>query len=147
MGLFSRRRSIEQQLKEGCVLGLINMGIPVSQANEMFVTWLQEAKEEAKKEGTKNLPLDYGDHLLRQEPTDPKIQAALVKVRKEGVTDGDIRNWWNRPDLERRLLLKLDENTRMVIVIDQCHKMGLTADNKDEILDKAEAHARKYCLF
>ena len=146
-GLFSRLRSIEGQLKEGCVLGLINMGIPAFQADDMCSIWLREAKDEAKKEGTESLPRNYGDHLLRQEATDPKIQASLVKLRKEGVTDDDIRNWWNRPDLERRLLLKIDENTRMVIVIDQCDKMGITKENKDEVLDKAEAHVRKYCPF
>jgi hypothetical protein len=144
MGLFSRSPSIEQQLKEVYVPMLMQSGMPISQANEVFSVWLSQAKEESKKENSDNLPQNFGDLLLQKEATVPNIKSKLAKLRREGVTDDDVRTWWNLPDLDRRVRIKYDENSIMAVVIDQLDKMGATKETMDESMDKAEAHARKY---
>ena len=57
---------------------------------------------------------------------DEKTRTMLSAKRKEGVTDEDIRWAWNMPDLERRLMLKEDddENSRIALFmhhLDQGH--------------------------
>jgi hypothetical protein len=139
--------SIEQQLKDVYVPILIQSGMSVSQANELFSAWLSLAKEESGKEDMDNLPDNFGDLLLQKEATGPNIKAWLAKVRREGGTDEDIRNWWNLHDLERRIILKNDENSRVALVMDQLEKMGATKETMHESMDKAVAHARKYFPF
>jgi len=88
-------------------------GLSPSEARKTIRTFIQQAKEEAQREGTADLPQNFGDELLAIESTDEKVKAMFSNVRKEGVTDEDIRWWWNMPDLERRLMLKEDENSRI----------------------------------
>ena len=147
MGPISSGQSIEQQLKEVYVPTLMQSGMSVSQANEVFSAWLSRAKEESGKEDMDNLPQNFGDLLLQNEAAGPNIQAWLAKVRREGGTDEDIRNWWNLHDLERRMMLKSDENSRMAVVMDSLEKMGATKETMEESMDKAVAHARKYFPF
>lgn len=147
MGSSSSGPSIEQQLKEVYVPTLMQTGMSVSQANEVFSAWVSLAKEESREEDMDNLPQNFGDLLLQNEATGPNIKAWLAKVRREGGTDEDIRNWWNLHDLERRIMVKNDENSRMAVVIDQLKTMGATKDTMQESMDKAVAHARKYFPF
>jgi hypothetical protein len=139
--------SIEQRLKDVYVPTLIQAGMSVSEANELFSAWLTVAKEESKNEDMDNLPENFGDLLLQMEATGPNIKAWLAKVRREGGTDEDIRNWWNLHDLERRIMLKNDENSRMAVVMDQLEKMGATKETMQQSMEKAIAHARKYFPF
>jgi hypothetical protein len=147
MGPVSSVPSIEQQLKDVYVPTLMQTGMSVSQANEVVSAWVSLAKEESREEDMDNLPQNFGDLLLQNEATGPNIKAWLAKVRREGGTDQDIRNWWNLHDLERRIMLKNDENSRMAVVIDQLEKMGATKETMQESMDKAVAHTRKYFPF
>ena len=90
-------------------------GLSPSEARKTIRTFIQQAKEEAQREGTADLPPNFGDGLLAIESTDEKVKAMFSNVRKEGVTDEDIRWWWNMPDLERRLMLKEDESSRIAV--------------------------------
>ncbi len=81
--------------------------------------WINEAKREAQHDGDAALPRDYGEILLAGEGTDPQIQARLAIKRAEGVTDTDIRWWWNLNYIERRLMLKIDNLSRMAIFIQE----------------------------
>jgi hypothetical protein len=147
MGPVSSGSSIEQQLKEVYIPTLVQSGMSVSQANELFSAWLSLAKEESRKEDMDNLPQNFGDLLLQNEATGPNIKAWLAKVRREGGTDEDIRNWWNLHDLERRIMLKNDENSRMAVVIDILRTMGAATETTQESMDKAVDLARRYFPF
>jgi hypothetical protein len=116
MGFFSKKSSAESELEELYVNMYVSVkGFSPSEARETIRTFIQQAKEEAQREGTADLPQNFGDELLAIESTDEKVKAMFSNVRKEGVTDEDIRWWWNMPDLERRLMLKDDENSRIAM--------------------------------
>jgi len=133
MGIFSKlfgsSSSIEKQLEEKYVPMLQTMlGMSLPQAVYFFNTLLEQAKREAQKEGTLDLPLNFGDILLKKEATDEKIRSILAKKRKEGVKDEDIRWWWNMHDLERRMMLKIDDIFRLALFAKLVEEDGLTKE-------------------
>lgn len=107
------KSDIEKKLEDIYVPKLqMVMGVSPSQAKRAFRDMLQKAKEESLEEGTSNLPQNFGDVLLEKETTDEKIRSWLAMKRNEGVSDEDIREWWNMHDLERRILLSFDDVSR-----------------------------------
>jgi hypothetical protein len=126
--LFGRRRSsVEKHLEELTVPMFQMMGESFSQATASFAKLLNEVEDAARKEGTENLPENYGDILLTKEPCDDRFKAVLATRRREGVTDGDIKSWWNQPDLARRMSLKMDEIPRGAMFI-SCMRQGKSPD-------------------
>ncbi len=112
--LFGESSAHEKKLEELYVDMYVSAkGLSPSEARETIRTFIQQAKEEAQKEGTADFPPNFGDVLLSRESTDEKTRAMLSAKRKEGVSDEDIRWWWNMPDLERRLMLKDDASSRI----------------------------------
>jgi len=97
---------------------------------------IKQAQQESRKEGTDNLPKNFGDVLLQREHTDTNIKQTLGKKRHEEVRDEDIRWWWNMHDLERRMMLKIDDISRMALFIKE-KEQGRTAE-------EAAAKVRKY---
>src|SRR5438128_485945 len=97
----SKSSPVEKQLETLTVPMFQMMGQSLTEARESFANLLHEVKEEARNEGTEHLPENHGDILLQKEASDERIKVALAWRRKEGVTDSDIRNWWNQPDLAR----------------------------------------------
>lgn len=107
------KSDIEKKLEDIYVPKLqMVMGVSPSQAKRAFRDMLQKAKEESLEEGTSNLPPNFGDVLLEKETTDEKIRSWLAMKRNEGVSDEEIREWWNMHDLERRILLSFDDVSR-----------------------------------
>lgn len=122
MGIFSKlftsSSDIEKQLeKQYLPMFQTMMGMPSSQAKSNFYDILKQAEEESLKEGTSNLPQNFGDILLEKESANDTIKSMLTKLRREGVRDEDIRWWWNMHDLERRMMLKVDEAWRMALYL------------------------------
>ena len=122
MGFFSKlfgASSPRERDLEKMYVGMFvsEKGMSPSDARRAVHQLMQQAKEEAQKEGTTNLPADFGDSLLEREATDGKIKSMLATKRREGVTDDDIRWWWNMPDLERRMMIKDDDATRLALFI------------------------------
>ncbi len=117
MGLLSRllgnplaiKKAMEKiyipQLMEG-------MDISLPQAQVTFIRLLEQARNESLDRGTAKLPERYGNLLLASEAEDERIRAMLASRRQEGVRNEDIRWWWNMHDLERRMMLKVDEQRR-----------------------------------
>ena len=123
MGLFSRLfgspSSIENQLKNIYVpMFQTTMGMSRSQAKRFFRHTLKRVKELSLKQGSINLPQNFGDILLEKESTDEKTKVMLAKKRKEGVRDEDIRWWWNMHDFERGMMSEIDNTTRTTMFID-----------------------------
>jgi len=65
---------------------------------------------------------------LEKESDDEKIRSVLEKKRKEGVRDQDIRWWFNMHDLERRILLKVDDVNRHSLFTKLRREDGLIED-------------------
>jgi hypothetical protein len=94
------------------------MGVSVREAKRLCRDLIAQAKAEARAEGTDDLPADLGDQLLKRErASNAEAVAMLSKKRAEGVRDEDIRRWWNMHDLERRLMLKNDDTSRMGVFL------------------------------
>ena len=91
------------------------MNMPEEIAREIFKTFAEEQREAAQREGTYGLPESFGDILLDREAADEKVRAAFAPKRAEGVTDEDISFWWNMHDLERRLICRVDEMSRILL--------------------------------
>ena len=105
--LFNSSSDIEKQLEDQYVSVFQMMGMSLSQAKSTFRDMLKLAKDEAQAEGTLNLPQNLGDILLG------KKSAMLEKRRKEGARDEDIRWWWNRHELDRKMMIKFDDISKL----------------------------------
>ncbi len=114
--LFGGASTQESELEDLYVNMYVSVkGFSPSEARKTIRTFIQQAKEEAQREGSADLPPNFGDVLLSRESTDENTRAKLSGKRKEGVTNEDIRWAWNMSDLERRLMLKEDENSRIAL--------------------------------
>jgi len=113
MGIFSKLfaspSSIEKQLENQYVPMFQMMGMSLSQAQSTFRNLYKQAEEEAKMEGTLNLPLNLGDILLEKDAN------MLAKRRKDGVRDEDIRWWMNRHELDRKMMIKFDDMSKLAL--------------------------------
>ncbi len=121
MGFFSKvfgspSSGIEKELEAQYVpMFQEMMSMSLSQAKSNFRDIFKQIKEESVKDGTANLPQNFGDIMLEKESTDEKIKSRLKKRRNEGVRDEDIKWWWNMHDLERLMMLKVDELYRFTL--------------------------------
>jgi hypothetical protein len=133
MGLFSKSSDVEKELENLYVpMFQTTMRMSPSQAKSTFRDMLKKAKEESQKEGTSTLARNFGDILLEKESTDEKTKLMLARKRKEGVRDEDIRWWWNLHDLERRIML----------AVDNLHRMAMFIHSMEEGMEENEAAAR-----
>jgi hypothetical protein len=117
MGLLSkllgRSEALRKSMEKTYVPQLMAaMDISLPQAQVTFIKLLEQTKHESSDLGTSKLPENYGDYLLSREGQDETIRSMLASRRQEGVKDEDIRWWWNMHDLERRMMLKVDEQRR-----------------------------------
>jgi hypothetical protein len=92
-------------------------GMSKNQVREM----LERVIAAAKAEGTYNLPPDFGNIVLGEAQTPDNhvkqradhIRGTLPVKRAEGVTDADIRYYWNLNEIERRWVVEDDNLARM----------------------------------
>ncbi len=117
-GLFSSQSDYERQLEDThAQMFQSMMGISASEARRTARDMIRDAKEELKRSGAADTPQDYGDQLLQRESTDPSVKEQFARKRQEGVTDSDIRWWWNLPAIERVLIEKVDGLQRYTICL------------------------------
>ncbi len=129
---------VEKELEESYVTLLQTvLLLPPSQAKSLVGEMLRQVKEESLREGTSNLPRNFGQVLLQKEATDKDTQLMLGKRRREGVKDDDIRWWWDMGDLERRMMQKVDDYFKSALYIKCRGDDGL---NEEE----AAEHVRKF---
>ena len=117
MGLLSRllggSLEIKKTLERTYIPQLMDvMDISLPQAQVTFGELLRQARQESSDMKTANLPENYGYQLLEREAADEKIREMLERKRSDGVKNEDILWWWNMHDLERRMMLKVDEQRR-----------------------------------
>ena len=123
--LLGRRDEFEEELEE-LYFSLFRSTIAMNdgEIRSLVRTMIRRAKEQARRERTNCLPVDHGERLLIRELVEDEVRAEMALRRADGVTDSDIRWWWNMPDLERRLLLATDDISRIAAIkafMDQGH--------------------------
>jgi hypothetical protein len=101
--------AMKQRLLDECASSLDEiLSVGATQSRAMAKEFVEMAFQASKDEGTFELPLDYGDRLIEDEKREPAIKDRLASRRAAGVQDDDLRWWWNRHDVERRLAVVLD---------------------------------------
>ena len=91
------------------------MGMTLTQAKSTFHDLYKQAENEAKVEGSINLPMNLGDILLEKESTRQETKSMLAKRKKEGVREEDIRWWMNRHELDRKMMIKVDDISKLAL--------------------------------
>lgn len=101
--------AMKKHLEDECATQLDDiLSVGPTQARAMAAEFVEMAFQASKSERTFDLPQDYGDRLIADEARDPAMRARLAIRRAEGVRDEDLRWWWNRHDVQRRLAVVLD---------------------------------------
>lgn len=145
MGILSGfEKGLESELMDLYTSYFMSTGVSKKEAEEMVSSMIISAKNEAKQEGTNNLPFNYGELLLEKEKTDNSIQKMFKDKRTEGVTDEDIIGWWNLHDLERRMTIKNDELTQFTMFKYFIENPQITEMNEEEIHKYAADKVKKY---
>jgi len=143
MGFFNKYNEVEKELLEEYSQMFTMMGLP--DAKETAKGLLDRAIEKSKKEGTYNLPPNFGNIILKeQKAEDPAIERiaegirnTLLSKRTEGVRDEDIKWWWNLNDVERSIMVGVDEFHRLAL----CMKI---VDEDGFSLEEAGKQAWRY---
>jgi len=105
------RRELEL---EGQFMPIIMKDIETKeQAQLIFQKLLKEVKRDIL--SGSNSPSNMGDYLLKTEKNNTRINGMIEKRRLFGVSDEQIRQWWNKDELERGLIKKFSEFQRMAI--------------------------------
>ena len=133
MRMFSK--SIDKKLKNIYIPKLVANGNTLSDSKKIFRILLRLVKKESRLEGTSHLPKNYGDSILQKSSSDSKTKIMLEYLRKDDVRDEDIKWWWNMHDLERRIIKKIDDNTRRASFINS-RKEGISEEEASEKVRK-----------
>ena len=99
------------KLKHSCQKMLFNVGLSEVESKVRSIEIFNKAKDRMKKANQKNLPENYGKIVLEKERSDPSFMNFNIK-RKDGVTDNDIKNYWDVPAIERFLIQEIDDFLR-----------------------------------
>lgn len=103
-------------------------GMPATEAQRMTRELLKACKQEAASDGSDKMIANFGDSFLERARTDSGAAAMLDEKRKRGAKDDDIRWWWNLDDLERRMMDKVDEMSR-IAMFTQRRESGISAED------------------
>jgi len=133
--LLYRKTTIEKELEEKYLPLFVSIFQSISEAKKNFRNVIKIIEKESRDQGTHKYPENFGDILLERESTDDNAKKMLSQKRREGVTDADIRRWWNMHDLEKRMLEKIDETGRYA-TFEQAMDEGLNEDKAANIVRK-----------
>lgn len=117
MGWFNKYNQVEDELLDLYTNLLSAAGIP--EAKDVAQQWLDESIAKSNQEGLYGVS-NLGDIILKREQTSG-LSENLERKRKEGVRDDDIRWWFNLDDIEKRMLLRMDEFYRLSLYLALLH--------------------------
>lgn len=132
MEFFSKYHKKEKALLDLYTQEFQKAGVP--EPSKIAENLLDEATKEAEKVA---LPPNAGDKILEKEKGDENTHKVLEKKRREGVRDEDIRWWWNLDNVERTMMLKVDEFHRLALHI-KCRQ------DDDLSVEQAAEQVRKH---
>jgi hypothetical protein len=111
------------------------MGMSASEARSIFQQEFEWAKMEAARGGDLVVPDGFGNYLLANRQSDPKIGAFIARIAQEGVRDKDVLWFWNMHNVERILMMR---------TFDWCVGANVQANLRQGMTQQeAEAHSRK----
>lgn len=114
MGIFGPSYTpLEKQILETYTISFISMGYKEDDAKKLSKDLLDNCIKESKQEGTYNLPINIGYKLLEKEKTDEKTKQSFKVKREDGVTSEDILWWWGLNDIERRIMVAIDDVNKL----------------------------------
>lgn len=140
MSMFSKwfkhsQSNIEKNLEKiySEMLSQLPTGMTFEQARKEVKKAIQLCKEQARKEGTADLPANYGDLLIQTADSGEQTAKTIVdKARVEGATDEDIREFWNLNDLQRRMVI-WSENLHRTAMAMSLWKPGLPRNEEEKV--------------
>lgn len=127
----NRSHNVERELEEmySQTFSRLSTGWTLEQARQEVKKAIEMCKEEAIKEGTANLPDNFGAYVIQAaESGERKCKRMVEKARQEGATDEDIREFLNLNDLQRRMVVWSEMMFRYSYYL-SCIEKGLTADD------------------
>lgn len=133
MGFFSKYNEIEEGLLDIYSKLFDDMGLPDSR--KIVGDMLDQVIENSKKEGRYNLK-NVGDILLEKEKSSGNVNENFENKRKEGVRNEDIRWWFNLSDIERMMMMKVDEFHRLALFIKVVKEEGKTDEEASAVVRK-----------
>lgn len=118
-------------------------GLPKIVTIEMATSLMTQAITESQSDGTYDLPLNIGDIILGSSlPEAPASRAVvelirplLPEMRRDGMTDDDLRGYWNQSEVDRRMMI-LGGNVQRTALATQTLETG-SYESVDEAFDAA----------
>lgn len=97
----------ESELEEAYVQFLSTLlGWTQDSARNEVKNAIEACKQAALEEGSHELPANLGNIIISAcKQSDYHCKKIVNKAKAEGATDNDIREWWNLPDLNRRMVI------------------------------------------
>lgn len=125
-----KQKDLEEDLLEfySKMWSMLPTGLDKTQGREQFRKLIEICKQQAKAQGTDNLPADLGDIIISlYRAGDPKRQKMVNRALDDGATIEDFREFWNLPDLSRRMV-QMSEEVFRYAQFTSFTERGLTAD-------------------
>jgi len=116
----------EKRLLEERTVAAQMMGLPPSQARKQAKQDIKEAIAASKAEGTYDTG-PIGKRVLAKLKSDSGRSDMWRAMQASGVREQDVLEWWDIPDVERRLMLSDDASFRTAMWIAKMEE-GLTGD-------------------
>ena len=135
---------------------LVASGAPEHEAETLAREMLDNCIAEAKADGAYDSPPGLGDLILgiREAPSPKYAQLAerqrrrIPRLREEGVTDDDIRSWWNLPDIESRMTIAADNNAHIALVMHEISEgRAYDSENTDAVAMAMVAVRKTFPLY
>lgn len=117
---------------------LCMMGHPRREAESVVRDAIKQFKAEMAADGTDRLRDNIGTQIVEEARNGHEGSIAIIKTAlEEGATYKDIEEWWNLPELARRMV-QWSENSFRIAVFMQADEEGLSSE---------EAAARVHMMF
>ena len=131
---------IDQVVRDEVRVLMGTSGMTPREAEECALGMAKRAWERASERTNDPCGQGQGDILLARETSDPNIHRAFEKRRAEGVTDADIRWWWNMSAFEQEHLEEQDGFNRMTLYTSLRVEQGL--DRETVVKEVFRRHAK-----
>lgn len=122
MSIFGTRYNEDEKylLKVHTELFSSQMGLDEKQAKQIAKALLDDCIKKSKEAGFYDLPMNFGDIVVGLDNLNNSkhsgfldfMKESLSYIKSEGVTDDDIRWWWNMSEVERIMAREIDAISR-----------------------------------
>jgi len=113
----------------------LQLKLDEDKATKLFYELLSKIKKDLKKSKAKNIK-NQGNTLLEKEELDKDIKKILDQKRKHGVTNSDIKRWWNLDNLERTLSMVFENYSKALLFTHLSQSQNLSKNEIENIISK-----------